>query len=248
MRNIWYMVSLVVLLWSQDLWAEEYIDMDKYEYKVGEHIYVQVEGLREDKEYWLGVYHKSSSNHWTNVVSWPLVDDIANGSIKVESIKESGQYEARLFYKGTYKLIDRVEFSGIGGTKPDCGTPWYTASLTHYASYPRKNSKECKKYNGCKWAGQFYGLDGKRSKKWVKQHNIVAVHMKDWGWLGLKTIRIRKGSKEIMATVYDVCADSDCDGCCTRNLGENDFLIDMEKYTKKRFGAGSGTVQFQVCK
>jgi hypothetical protein len=129
----------------------------------------------------------------------------------------------------------------------DCGTTWYTASLTNYTSYPDPNSEECLLYNGCTWAGQFYGLNEVQSEAWVANTNIVAVHMKDWDWLGSKTIRIRQDSREIIATAYDACSDADCDGCCTDNLGDNDFLLDLEKHTEQRFGSGSGTVSFQVC-
>lgn len=129
-----------------------------------------------------------------------------------------------------------------------CQGQWYSARLTNYESYPAPNSAECRTYNGCAWVGQFYGLpDRKMPEAWISEHNIVAVHMKDWRWLGLKTLKLRQGRKEIFVQVLDACADSDCDGCCTENLGRQKYLIDMEKYTMRRFGAGDGTVEFQVC-
>ncbi len=246
---------------------DAYIDTEKYTYQTGEDIFIQVVGLSHHKKYWMGVYRKSSGNNWRNVVSWPL-EEVKSGLLGVEKINSPGEYEARLFYKNTYKMVDSVAFdvtkkrkSGTHLAKAkkahhrtdhthdsaDCGTPWYKASLTYYTSYPEPGSEECIQYNGCTWAGQFYGLDQKKSRTWVKEHNIVSVHMKDWGWLGMRKVRIRQGDKEIVATVYDECNDDDCDGCCTRNLGNNNFLIDMEEYTKKRFGASSGTVEFQVC-
>ena len=259
-------LMLFLFFISVDLFAA-YIDTPKYHYKTGDEILIQVEELSTDKGYWLGVYKKSDGNHWRNVVSWPL-ESVRNGLLEVEKIYTPGAYEARLFYEDTYDLVDNVEFDVTKRKKKDrdtsetkkkhrrkhhtnsgedCGTPWYKASLTYYISYPKPDSEECVQYNGCTWAGQFYGLDKKKSKKWVKKHNIVSVHMKDWDWLGMHKIRIRQGDKEIIARVYDACDDNDCDGCCTRNLGDNDFLIDMEKYTKKRFGSGSGIVEFQIC-
>lgn len=44
-----------------------------------------------------------------------------------------------------------------------------------------------------------------------------------------------------------MCADEDCDGCCTENADEGGigFLIDIEKYTKKRFNNyGSGVIEW----
>ena len=247
--NAIFIMSLLAFTPSKasDLLNAEYIDTPKYQYDLDESISIDVAELSSDSDYWLGIYPKSSGNHWTNVVSWPL-ESIKNGLVNVESINTAGAYEARLFYDNTYNLIDTVEFDvNSSSSSNDCGTPWYTASLTHYESYPDPDSEECTKYNGCQWAGWFYGLDDQKSESWVESHNIVAVHMKDWGWLGNRQLRIRQGNKEIVATTYDACSDNDCDGCCSQNLGNNDFLIDLEKYTKEQFGSGSGDVEFQVC-
>lgn len=128
-----------------------------------------------------------------------------------------------------------------------CKGDWQRAALTNYESYPDPGSVECVKYNGCKWAGQFYGVRGKKSEKWVASKNIAAVHQKDWRRFGGKHLRLRQGKREIIVEVLDLCADSDCNGCCTKNLGGDGFLIDIEKFTMGRFGSGSGTVDFQVC-
>lgn len=102
-------------------------------------------------------------------------------------------------------------------------------------------------YNGCTWTGQFYGIEGKQSEDWVARHNIVAVHEKDWQRLGMRVLRLKMGGKEIYARVLDLCADADCDGCCTDNLGGDGYLIDMEIHTARRFGRTDGTVAFQIC-
>lgn len=135
--------------------------------------------------------------------------------------------------------------SSVAGN--DCGSAWYRANLTNYESYPAPGSDECVIYNGCMWSGYFYGISGKQPESWVKANNIVAVHLKDWSWLGLKTVNLRQGNKRITAKVYDGCSDSDCEGCCTANLAGDGYLIDVEKYTMQRFGTGSGIVEFQVC-
>lgn len=118
------------------------------------------------------------------------------------------------------------------------------ANLTNFESYPDPNSEECVEYNGCMWAGQFAGVDGVQPESWVMAHNIVAVHSKDFEKYKLKTLRLRQGTRQIDVTVYDMCADSDCDGCCTANSAETGFLIDIEKYTMQRFGSGDGVVEF----
>ena len=121
---------------------------------------------------------------------------------------------------------------------------WNKANLTNYESYPAPGSEECIANNGCEWEGQFAALDDKMPESWVKANNIISVHSKDFAKYKLKTFRLRLGSKQIDAKVYDKCADSDCDGCCTENSRETGFLIDVEKYTMQRFGSGDGIVEW----
>ena len=121
---------------------------------------------------------------------------------------------------------------------------WRNATLTWFESYPDPNSDECIIYNGCQWAGYFAFVNGKKPESWVRANNIIAVHERDSRY-ALKTFRLRQGSRTIDAVVYDKCADSDCNGCCTRNAAPTGFLIDVEKYTRERFGTGSGVVEWQ---
>ena len=124
-------------------------------------------------------------------------------------------------------------------------TVWNLANLTWYTSWPEPGSEECEDYNGCTWAGWFAGLDEQQTEEWVSEHNIIAVHQKDWDTYKLKTFRLRKNGQTIDAVVYDMCSDDDCDGCCTENAGEIGFLIDIESYTRARFNNyGSGTVEW----
>ena len=124
-------------------------------------------------------------------------------------------------------------------------TVWHQANLTWYTSWPEPGSEECIEYNGCTWAGYFAGVEGQMTEEWVKEHNIIAVHEKDWKKYKLKTFRLRMNGSTIDAVVYDMCSDSDCDGCCTENAGEIGFLIDIEKYTRERFdGNGDGVVEW----
>ena len=118
---------------------------------------------------------------------------------------------------------------------PAKDTVWNKAHLTWYTSWPEPGSEECEDYNGCTWAGWFAGLNEQQTEEWVSQHNIIAVHEKDWKTYKLKTFRLKQNGRTIDAVVYDMCSDSDCDGCCTENAGELGFLIDIESYSCKRF-------------
>lgn len=126
----------------------------------------------------------------------------------------------------------------IESSESSADTVWNRAALTWYTSWPEPGSEECEDYNGCTWAGWFAGLEDQQTEEWVSEHNIIAIHEKDWNTYKLKTFRLRKGGYTIDAVVYDKCADSDCDGCCTQNAGELGFLIDVESYTCERL---SGT-------
>ena len=114
-------------------------------------------------------------------------------------------------------------------------TVWNKAYLTWYISWPDPGSEECIEYNGCEWAGYFAGLSDQQTEEWVSEHNIISIHEKDWDTYKLKTFRLRKNGYTIDAVVYDMCSDSDCDGCCTQNAGDLGFLIDIESYSCKRF-------------
>lgn len=145
-------------------------------------------------------------------------------------------------------MLSIVFFAQAANANMICKGEWQSARLTNYESYPDPGSVECVKYNGCKWSGQFYGVQGKKSEKWVARNNIAAVHQKHWRRYGGKSLRLRQSGREIIVKVLDLCADSDCNGCCTNNLGGDGYLIDIEKNTMERFGSGSGEVKFQVCR
>lgn len=126
----------------------------------------------------------------------------------------------------------------------DDGLEWRTANLTTFTSYPEPGSEECEEFNGCTWAGHFAFVDGQMPESWVMSHDIAAVHAKDAGQYALKTLRVRQDGRQIDVTVYDMCSDSDCDGCCTANSAQTGFLIDLEKYTMERFGSYHGIVEW----
>lgn len=155
----------------------------------------------------------------------------------------SGQQVVRLLFHGV-TAVSYLDFHRDfdEGTAP---IVWSKADLTNYTSYPDPMSEECIEYNGCVWAGWFAALDAQQTEGWVKAHNIIAVHSKHFEQYKLKTFRIKKGSKQIDAKVYDMCADSDCDGCCTENSKRTGFLIDLESYGVERSGLEDGVVEWR---
>ena len=122
--------------------------------------------------------------------------------------------------------------SSASAAKAD--TIWNKAYLTWYISWPDPGSEECVVYNGCEWAGYFAGINGQQTEQWVSEHNIISIHEKDWDKYKLKTFRLRQNGRTLDAVVYDMCSDSDCEGCCTQNAGDLGFLIDIESYSCER--------------
>jgi peptidoglycan/xylan/chitin deacetylase (PgdA/CDA1 family) len=121
------------------------------------------------------------------------------------------------------------------------------ARLTYFTSYPDPGSEECIEFNGCQWSGYFAAYPDRKSEEWVSQHNIAAVHERDFDQYVWKTLRIRYGDHEIDAQVVDMCSDADCNGCCTRNAASTGFLIDLESYTSERFGVWDAEPVDWIC-
>lgn len=194
----------------------------------------------------------SPANYSGQWQEWTLLGNCSTGttsSVKASSSSKSSVASSKSSSKSSVASSKSSSKSSVASSSGgnDCGSAWYKANLTNYESYPAPGSPECIEFNGCTWAGWFYGLPDQKPESWVMANNIAAVHLKDWNWLGLKTLNLRQGTKRITVKVYDGCSDSDCEGCCTQNLGGDGYLIDLEKYTKNRFGSGSGIVEFQVC-
>ncbi|ATB42947.1 hypothetical protein CYFUS_008426 [Cystobacter fuscus] len=165
---------------------------------------------------------------------------------------ENGGGSTVFAYGAALGSWEQLTISGLsGGTTPPpsgtgCDAPglvWKTANKTNYTSYPDPGSEECTKYNGCTWAGQFAACSGKKSEAWVAAHNIAAV-FPNMNALKLHDICLKSGTKTMVVTVLDTCADSDCSGCCTQNKGDADALIDLESYTNARWGLPDGRIQW----
>lgn len=122
------------------------------------------------------------------------------------------------------------------------GLVWQTGKKTNYTSYPDPGGEECIKYNGCMWAGYFAGCNGQQSEEWVEATNIAAVF--PFGDLSGHQLCVKSGETVIIVNAIDTCGDDDCDGCCTRNRGNADALIDLESFTNQRWGLIDGPVQW----
>lgn len=177
----------------------------------------------------LGACGGTSSSSNGPAESAAEISSAAESSSSVAIVPESSAAESAL------ESSSAVESAAA---EPVADTVWNKANLTWYISWPDPGSEECVVYNGCEWAGYFAGLPDQQTEEWVSEHNIISIHEKDWGKYKLKTFRLRQNGRTIDATVYDKCADSDCEGCCTQNAGELGFLIDIESYTCERL---SGT-------
>lgn len=175
----------------------------------------------------------------------PIVWNVAESSSSVTFAESSSGAESPSSSSENIAESSSSASAPSSSSETVADTVWHQANLTWYTSWPEPGSEECIEYNGCTWAGYFAGVEGQMTEEWVSQHNIIAVHEKDWNQYKLKTFRLRMNGSTIDAVVYDMCSDSDCDGCCTENAGEIGFLIDIEKYTRERFdGNGDGVVEW----
>jgi hypothetical protein len=126
----------------------------------------------------------------------------------------------------------------------DANLSWRSASRTWFESYPEPGSRECKEFSGCKYQGLFAACGGDRkSEQWVAEHNIVAA-FPSFRDLELHDLCLRQNGQFIVVTVLDTCGDHDCGGCCTRNQGDADQLIDLEIHTHDRFDVGGGDMEW----
>ena len=123
------------------------------------------------------------------------------------------------------------------------GLAWKTGRKTNYTSYPEPGSEECIAYSGCQYEGLFAACPGKKPESWVKARNIAAF-FPDFRALRLHDLCIKAGNRTMVVTVYDTCGDSDCNGCCTRNRGRAEALIDLESHTNARFALPDGPIQW----
>jgi hypothetical protein len=185
--------------------------------------------------------------------------------VLVVSRQPSGGIEWFPFFD-TADADDTVVTTTAAATSASTSTGvWKSAYSTYYDSYPpcckdapnydpKAPKSECSDYSGCKYMGQFAGVDGKLSYEDVKSRNIVAfydaAHQKKgpcaksgecaWWNSNVKGKRLEIKNPTTGATMIveplDTCSDGDCSGCCTKNAKKGGgTLIDMEINTALRF-------------
>jgi hypothetical protein len=102
------------------------------------------------------------------------------------------------------------------------------------------------------WAGQFAACGNVvKPESWVASHRIVSVFpnlntpSNGIPALALHDLCLKsQAGKTIVVTVLDECADTDCNGCCTRNKGGAQELIDIESYTNDQWGVADAPIQW----
>lgn len=88
------------------------------------------------------------------------------------------------------------------------------------------------------------GTDLNLYKQFLTDYKIVAIHDTDWNDYQYYIINVTFIYKDKTytindLTIFDVCADSDCGGCCTENAKlfcDKPFLIDIEATNLKPLG------------
>ena len=132
------------------------------------------------------------------------------------------------------------------------------ATMTYYNSYPTcckdspvyckaDETTECKDDSGCKWMGLMAACnDNKIPEDYLKTNFVVAFmskaqsklktkdeRMKYWTTNNAKqnieiTLSYQNKSLTFNAIILDTCDDTDCNGCCSKHMGNKDALIDIE--------------------
>lgn len=172
------------------------------------------------------------------------------------------------YYKGKKGKVPEEKGLTVNDGKASSdssGGEWKTANATYYESYPAccqksphynpaADKSECSDYSGCKYMGEFAGLDKKLSYDEVASRNIVSFYYapeqksqdKKMTWWSKnvkgKKIQIRntQSGKILDVEPLDSCGDWDCNKCCVKNAtkGGSQTLIDIEINTAKRFWGG----------
>ena len=86
-----------------------FLSTNKKRYNVGENITVNIRNQAQDNKNWIGIYPKNASNDWGNVLEWAWTK--GKTTVTLDGGINDGEYEARLFYKNSFKLEAKHGFS-----------------------------------------------------------------------------------------------------------------------------------------
>ena len=89
------------------------VKTDKNIYEVNEKIELSFMDMMGDEHDWVALYAKGTSNEWKNVLRWNWTGGIKEGDITLNGLP-LGDYEARVFFKNSYKLESSYEFNVLG--------------------------------------------------------------------------------------------------------------------------------------
>ena len=79
------------------------VKTDKDVYTTQDTIKLIVNGMLGDKEDWVSIYPFGSTNDWNNVLKWTWTEGASKGTFSLGSLPV-GKYEARVFFKNSFKL------------------------------------------------------------------------------------------------------------------------------------------------
>ncbi|HHD75206.1 MAG TPA: hypothetical protein ENK82_04150 [Campylobacterales bacterium] len=105
--------------------------LSKESYTVNETVKMDMIGMSGDKQDWIGIYPVGSSNEWKNVVSWRWTEgkgDRGWEAIALPKISKVGKYEARAFFRNSYKLEAKskpFEITAYNGGKTELSLERY---------------------------------------------------------------------------------------------------------------------------
>ena len=112
------------------------LSMKKNSYFKDEEIVIDFSNMSGDKKDWLGIYKKSESNEWKNILHWHYTAGLKEGTMKFEAL-EIGSYEVRAFFKDSLKDEMRYEFDvipeNISSTVYEDGENGISDKWIHYA-------------------------------------------------------------------------------------------------------------------
>lgn len=148
-----HIVPIVNLLLSSGSPA---LTIAKTNYAPDEPIKVSFLNLPVNHNDWIGIYPKDTNNDWANVIRWSFTNGtkiidgpgVASGLLTFKGLRDSGKYEARLFFNNSYSLEAKAAFSVavLFGARSVQSTPLEQGTL--FAS-PNGNGNICSDASPC---------------------------------------------------------------------------------------------------